>query len=134
MDRVAAPGVTPLASASFEKTVSEADVALYLTISGDDLPSYLVAMPDGSRVAPSPLLLGYVPVALARLNQSRGQTILVTRYRVAFPKPIFVGNSVTTSVTVINGDEPGRDRLVEVTAVTDDGRLVAQGQAWYRFV
>jgi acyl dehydratase len=126
--------VTPLASASFEKTVSEADVALYLTVSGDELPSYLVAMPDGNRVAPSPLLLGYVPVALARLNQSPGRTIFVTHYRVVFPEPILVGDSVTTSVTVINSNEPSPERLVEVSTVTDDGRVVAQGQAWYRLV
>jgi acyl dehydratase len=123
------------ATARFEKTVSEADVALYLGLCGDELPSYLVAQDDLPRRVPPAMELGYVSAAVTLLvGNLPGVAVRPTRYRVEFPGPVYAGDTLVTSVTVVDRSDADDEFVVDLTSVNQDGRVVARGRAHHQVV
>jgi acyl dehydratase len=126
--------VIPGASARFEKTVSEADVALYLGLGGDELPEYSVKPPGLPRPAPSIIALGYASTAFSQLLNFTHRNALVAHYQVSFPSRLRVGDTLTTTVTVVEANDRDSSVTVDIASVTQDCRTVAEGRVRFRLL
>jgi 3-hydroxybutyryl-CoA dehydratase len=131
----------PGESATFAKTVSEADVGLYLGLSGDRLPVYLeadlAASPGagGRQLAPSPIAVGHISTAMALVSSRLPPPGAVSyRYSLEFPDLLYVGDTLTTRVTVKTIDDARREIVLDVVCRTDDGRVVARGCSYLRLL
>jgi len=101
------------ASATFVKTVTEADVVLFAGISGDFAPVHMDAeyarkSALGQRVAHGALTLAFMSTAASKLTTAcaektgpRGPTALSLGFdKVRFLKPVYFGDTLTTTYTV----------------------------------
>ena len=116
------------ATATFTKTVSEADVYLYAGISGDFSPNhvdevYMQGGRYGRRVAHGTLLMGFMSSASARLYL--GRTVSLGYDRVRFVRPVFFGDTITTTYKLTAIDRAKRRAFAEVSCTNQDGQVVA---------
>jgi 3-hydroxybutyryl-CoA dehydratase len=126
--------VTPGQAAQFEKTVSEADVVLYLGLTGDELSAYWTKLEGLPRPAPSIMAVGYIATAFSRLLTPPQRAAIVTRYQLTFPARIYVGDTLTTTVTVVDASDSDGGVTVDATATTHEGGVAAQGRVGYRLL
>jgi len=136
------------ASATFVKTVTETDVVLFAGISGDFAPvhmdeEYARKSALGRRVAHGALTLAFMSAAASRLTTAcaektgpGGPTALSLGFdKVRFLKPVFFGDTLTTTYTVEAIDKR-RDvprTIAKVEVCNQRGELVAVAQhieAW----
>jgi 3-hydroxybutyryl-CoA dehydratase len=119
----------------WHKTVTDADVTLYAGLVGDFHrlhldDEYARRTPFGRRIAHGAMLLGFMSTASTilsdRLEERVAQPNVSLGYdRVRFIAPVFVGDTITTSITVTEKIED-RDRvLCEERCVNQRGELVA---------
>lgn len=118
------------ASASFTKTVSEADVYLYAGITGDFSPNhideqYMRGGRYGRRIAHGTLLVGFMSAASARLYL--GRTVSLGYDRIRFPAPVFFGDTITTEYRIREIDSAKRRVYADVTCRNERGETVAVG-------
>lgn len=118
------------ASASFSKTVSEADVYLYAGITGDFSPNhideqYMRGGRYGRRIAHGTLLVGFMSAASARLYL--GRTVSLGYDRIRFPAPVFFGDTITTEYRIREIDAAKRRVYADVTCRNERGETVAVG-------
>ncbi|MCC0022380.1 MAG: MaoC family dehydratase [Nitratireductor sp.] len=121
-------------SAKFTKTVSESDVYLYAGITGDMAPNHLDAAymqksKWGQRQAHGALLVGFMStaVSLSVGNHREGDETPVSLGfdRVRFLKPVFFGDTITTSFEVTEVDSEKRRVMGKLECHNQDGDLVA---------
>lgn len=115
-------------SATFTKTVSEADVYLYAGISGDFSPNhiddeYMKQGRYGARVAHGTLMLGFMSAASARLYL--GRTASMGYDRVRFIAPVFFGDTIKTEYKVREYDRVKKRVYADVTCTNQRGETVA---------
>jgi len=118
--------------ASFSKTVTETDVVLYAGITGDFNLAHINDAEAkkgvfGARVAHGMLSAGFISTVLGTILPGPGTIYLAQELR--FTKPVFIGDTVTASVTVqeIN---PEKNRVKLETIVTNqNGEAVITGTA-----
>ena len=96
-------------SATFTKTVTESDIMLYAGISGDFNPAHIDAEHAkttmfGQRIAHGMLSAGFISNVLG--NQLPGPGTIYLGQELKFVKPVFIGDTVTATVTV-------REKIVE---------------------
>ena len=119
-------------SASFTKTVTESDIALYAGISGDFNPAHIDAESAkegvfGQRIAHGMLSSGFISNVLG--NQLPGPGTIYMGQELRFVKPVFIGDTVTATVTV-KEKIPEKNRLKLDTVVTNQrGEAVITGAA-----
>ena len=119
-------------SASFTKTVTESDIALYAGISGDFNPAHIDAESAkegvfGQRIAHGMLSAGFISNVLG--NQLPGPGTIYMGQELRFVKPVFIGDTVTATVTV-KEKIPEKNRLKLDTVVTNQrGEAVITGAA-----
>jgi Acyl dehydratase len=105
-------------SVSFTKTVSETDVYLFAGISGDFSPNhvdeqYMKSSPFGKRVAHGALSVAFMSSASAKMTRvsqdlygAAAPTPMALGFdRLRFLKPVFFGDTLTTTYTVEAIDE-----------------------------
>ncbi len=119
-------------SASFTKTVTESDITLYAGISGDFNPAHIDAESAksgmfGQRIAHGMLSAGFISNVLG--NQLPGPGTIYMAQELRFVKPVYIGDTVTATVTVKEKIEE-KNRVKLDTVVTNQrGEAVITGTA-----
>lgn len=119
-------------SASFTKTVTETDVVLYAGISGDFNPAHINDEEAkkgmfGRRIAHGMLSAGFISNVLGTTLPGPGTIYMGQELR--FTKPVFIGDTVTATLTV-HEMIPEKNRAKLETVVTNQrGEVVITGMA-----
>jgi len=119
-------------SASFTKTVTESDIILYAGISGDFNPAHINAEAAkesmfGQRIAHGMLSAGFISNVLGM--QLPGPGTIYMGQELRFVRPVYIGDTVTATATVIERIEE-KNRLKLETVVTNQrGETVITGVA-----
>lgn len=119
-------------TASFTKTVTEADVVLFAGITGDFNPLHIDAAHAattrfGERIAHGALLAGFVSTVLGM--HLPGPGALYASQRLDFKRPVKIGDTVTASVEVVERDAE-KNRVRFATRCTNQaGEVVAEGES-----
>jgi len=95
--------IEPGMSASFAKTVTEADIVLFSAVSGDLNPAHLNeeyarTTIFGGRIAHGMLTAGFISAVLA--NKLPGPGTIYLGQTLKFKAPVRAGDTVTATVTV----------------------------------
>ena len=119
-------------SASFTKTVTEADITLFAGYSGDFNPAHLNAVEAEQgmfhgRIAHGMLSAGFISAVLGM--QLPGPGTIYMGQELRFVKPVYIGDTVTATATVVERI-PEKNRLKLETIVTNQkGEQVITGMA-----
>ena len=122
-------------SVSFAKTVGESDVYLFAGITGDLSVNhvneqYMARSKYGRRIAHGALLIGFMSTcSTLMIDRCRGtagnETPVSLGYdRVRFLRPVFIGDTVTLTYTVVDVDAAKRQSLADIEVVNQAGDLV----------
>ncbi|MBQ9989698.1 MAG: MaoC family dehydratase [Lachnospiraceae bacterium] len=119
-------------SASFSKTVTESDVTLFAGISGDFNPAHLDAeyaknSMFGQRIAHGMLSAGFISNVLG--NQLPGQGTIYLGQELKFLKPVFLGDTVTATVTVTERIVEKNRLKLETNVTNQRNEVVITGTA-----
>ena len=95
--------LTPGMSASFSKTITDADISMFADVSGDHNAihldeAYAASTPFRGRIAHGMLSAGFISAALA--NQLPGSGTVYLGQTLSFRAPVRPGDTVVTTVTV----------------------------------
>lgn len=118
-------------TASFEKTISEADVYMFAGITGDMNPAHInhEAMKNtkfGGRIAHGMLSAGLISAVLGM--QLPGPGTIYLSQQLSFKAPVKMGDTVKAVVEVVEKLEKGRVRL-RTNCYNQDGVEVLDGEA-----
>jgi acyl dehydratase len=126
-------------SVSFAKTVGETDIYLFAGITGDFAVNhvneqYMSRSKYGRRIAHGALLIGFASTcSTLMIEKCRGtagvETPVSLGYdRVRFLGPVYIGDTVTLTYTVVEVDPVKRRSRSEIKAVNQEGTLVGVAQ------
>ncbi len=113
------------------KTVSETDIYLFAGISGDFHPNhvdeeYMRGTRYGRRVAHGALLVGFMSAASTKMAVGLPGTIVSYGYdRIRFPRPAFIGDTVTVAYEIVEQDVATGKVFARVTCTSQRGEVVA---------
>lgn len=118
-------------SASLSKTITEQDIEAFARISMDDNPlhldeAYARTSIFGGRVAHGLLVSSFISAVIARKLPGVGSIYLSQELQ--FLKPVFIGDTITATVTVEEIPKPSRVRLA-TTCTNQHGDTVVRGTA-----
>lgn len=118
-------------TASYERTVTEADIVLFAGVSGDDNPVHLdEAYAAGTifkgRIAHGLLSAGYISTVIGTRLPGPGTIYMSQTLR--FKAPVRIGNTVEARVTVTAIDA-ARKRVTLDTVCSVGGAAVIEGEA-----
>lgn len=118
-------------SASFEKVVTEQDVQTFAQVTGDTNPVHLDADYAATTsfekpIAHGMLTAGFISAAIG--TKLPGPGCIYLEQSLKFRAPVFIGATVTTTVTVKELNERRRRAVLE-TACTVEGKKVVTGEA-----
>lgn len=119
-------------SASFTKTVTETDIILYAGISGDFNSAHIDAESAktgmfGQRIAHGMLSAGFISNVLG--NQLPGPGTIYMGQELRFVKPVFIGDTVTATVTVTEKITEKNRLKLETVVTNQNGDKVITGVA-----
>lgn len=119
-------------SASFTKTVTEADVVNFAGISGDFNPAHLNDAEAkkgmfGARIAHGMLSAGFISTVLGTELPGTGTIYMGQELR--FVKPVYFGDTVTATCTVIDKNEEKNRLKLETIVTNQNGDKVITGYA-----
>ncbi len=124
-------------SASFSKTITEADVVLYAALSGDINPVHLDAQYAattrfGRRIAHGLLVAGLISAVIG--NRIPGPGSIYAGQTLRFLRPVYLDDTITVTATIISYDrERGRITL-ETVCRNQEGEEVLRGEADIRYL
>lgn len=114
------------------KTVGESDVYLFAGITGDLGPNhvdeeFMRGTPYGRRIAHGVLAVGLMSAASTKVIGDMPPAAVVSYGydRVRFPKPLFIGDTVTVTYEIVERDEATMRTFAKVTCTTERGDTVA---------
>ena len=123
------------ASFRFSKTLAESDLYQFAGISGDFAPQhvdehYMRGTAFGRRIAHGGLVMAYASsvasAAAAKAAERTDETALSYGYdRVRFIRPVFIGDTLEVSYSVVAMDAERRRSTADIRIVNQDGHLVA---------
>ena len=118
-------------SASFAKTVTEADIVLFAGVSGDTNPVHLDAETAattmfGERIAHGMLSAGFISAVLG--SKMPGPGTIYMSQTLKFKAPVKIGDTVkaTAEITEL---VPEKKRVILKTTCTVAGKVVLEGEA-----
>jgi 3-hydroxybutyryl-CoA dehydratase len=119
-------------SASFGKTITEADIVLFAAVTGDTNPMHLNAeyAKDtifGERIAHGMLAAGLITKVLG--TQLPGPGTIYMSQSLKFRAPVRIGQTVTATVEVL-ALHPEKHRATLRTVCTVAGEPVLEGEAY----
>ena len=119
-------------SASFSKTITEADITLFAGISGDFNPAHMNAVEAasgmfGQRIAHGMLSAGFISNVLG--NSLPGPGTIYMGQELKFVKPVFIGDTVTATATVVERIEEKNRLKLETVVTNQNGDVVIKGMA-----
>ena len=121
-------------SAQFTKTVSESDVYQFAGITGDFSPNHInkVYMKNssfGRLMAHGALLVGFMStvstIAIAHCREADETPVAVGYDKIRFLKPVFLGDTVTTTYTFSSIDREKRKSKAKIEVTNQNDQLVA---------
>lgn len=129
-----APGDT----ATFAKTITEADLVLFSGLTGDFDPihvneAYAATTPFGRRIAHGALVMGLLSTTasmMSRRSVERGTTgtsVSLGYDRIRFLRPVFIGDTLTARYTVEEIDAAAARSRSRVEVVNQDGEMCLAG-------
>ena len=118
-------------SASFSKTIAEADIVLFAGISGDLNPvhinaEYAATTQFGQRIAHGMLTASLISTVVGMQLPGEGAIYLSQSTR--FRAPVLIGDTVTATATVIALD-PAKKRVTLKTECHVKEKLVLNGES-----
>lgn len=118
-------------TASYGKTITEADVVLFAGITGDDNPVHIneefaAGTPFGQRIVHGMFSAGLISTVLG--TRLPGPGAIYVDQQIRFKAPVHIGDTVTATATIIEIDERRRRVKLE-TVCTVKGKVVAEGVA-----
>src|SRR4029079_3476674 len=133
-------------SVSFAKTVGETDIYLFAGITGDFAVNhvneqYMAKSQYGRRIAHGALRLGFASTCsslmIEKCHGTAGdETPVSLGYdKVRFLGPVFIGDTVTLTYTIVEIDPAKRRSYSEIKAVNQKGELVGVARhilAWVK--
>ena len=121
-------------SAQFTKTVSESDVYQFAGITGDFSPNHINKMymensSFGRLMAHGALLVGFMStvstIAIAHCREADETPVAVGFDRIRFLKPVFLGDTVTTTYRFSSIDPEKRKSKAKIQIKNQNDQLVA---------
>nr|WP_321461781.1 MaoC family dehydratase [uncultured Cohaesibacter sp.] len=121
--------------ASFEKTISEADIQMFCGISGDINPVHVSSVAAsksvfGNRVAHGILVSGLTSAVLGM--QLPGPGTIYMGQDLRFVAPVYIGDTITAEVEVVEILAEKRIVKLKTTSTKQDGTVVISGMATVR--
>jgi len=117
---------------TMRKTVGESDVYLFAGITGDLGPNhvdeeFMRKTPYGRRIAHGVLAVGFMSACSTKVIGDLPPAAVVSYGydRVRFPKPLYIGDTVTVTYEIVERDEATMRTFAKVTATTERGDTVA---------
>lgn len=116
-------------SASFTKTMTETDVVLWVGLTGDMNPihidqEYSKTTRFGKVLVPGVLVLGLVSNVITQVTFGH----VYANQSIKFLKPVYIGDTVTATGTIIEKIEAKNMVKIETKCVNQDGALVMIGE------
>ncbi len=116
-------------SASFTKTMTETDVILWVGLTGDLNPihidqEYCKTTRFGKVLVPGVLVLGLISNVMTQVTFGH----VYANQSVKFLKPVYVGDTITATGTIIEKLDAKNMVKVETKCVNQDGALVMIGE------
>jgi acyl dehydratase len=132
-------------SVTFAKTVGETDIYLFAGITGDFSVNhvneqYMAQSKFGRRVAHGALIIGYMSTCSTMMIEkcggaTRETTPVSLGYDgVRFIAPVFIGDTVTLTYTIVEIDPQKQRSLADIRVVNQNGALVAVARHILRWV
>ncbi len=118
-------------SASYAKTITEADVVLFAGISGDDNPVHINAEYAAETMFKDRIVHGMFSAALISAvlgTRMPGPGAIYIDQQISFKAPVYIGDTVTATATVTDINQERRRVTLETTCSVK-GKVVAQGVA-----
>jgi len=114
------------------KTITDADIQQFATVSGDSNPvhlddDYAATTIFGKRIAHGMLVASIISAALA--NDLPGAGSIYLGQELKFKKPVFIGDTVTATLTVTAYREDRRIATIETIVKNQDDIVVIKGEA-----
>ena len=118
--------------AEFSKTVTETDIILFAGISGDFNPVHINVEEAksglfGQRIAHGLLSASFISNVIA--NRLPGPGTIYLSQDLKFLKPVFIGDTVTASVTVTEKIEEKNRLVLKTEVVNQNNETVITGTA-----
>ncbi len=118
-------------SAAYSKTVTEADIAKFAEVSGDDNPLHLdeafaKTTRFKGRIAHGMLSAGFISTILGTQLPGPGSVYMSQSLR--FTAPVRIGDTVTARAE-ITGIRTDRKRVTLLTTCSVGGKVVIEGEA-----
>ncbi|SIS87170.1 MaoC family dehydratase [Neptunomonas antarctica] len=118
-------------SASYAKTITEADVVLFAGISGDDNPvhinaEYAAQTPFKERIVHGMFSAALISAVLG--TRLPGPGAIYVDQQLSFKAPVYIGDTVTAMATVTDINHQRR-RVTLQTVCYVKGKVVAEGVA-----
>jgi 3-hydroxybutyryl-CoA dehydratase len=119
-------------SAKFTKTLTETDIYLFAGITGDMNPAHVdaVSAADGmfkQRIAHGMLSASFISTVIAM--QLPGPGTIYAGQTLQFRAPVFIGDTVTATVTVSEKLEERKWLKLKSQVHNQDGKLVVDGES-----
>ena len=119
-------------SASFTKTITEADITLFAGYSGDFNPAHINAVEADQgmfhgRIAHGMLSAGFISAVLGM--QLPGPGTIYLGQELKFTKPVRFGDTITATCTVAEILEEKNIVKLETICANQDGDVVIKGMA-----
>jgi 3-hydroxybutyryl-CoA dehydratase len=125
-------------TAGFSKTVSEYDVYGFAGIVGDFYAvhvdeEYAKTTRFKKRIAQGCLSVGFLSTVMGYMAKKAPSPGAVSyRYDVTFDAPVFIGDTITATLTLSNKDEQNNVCTFEARATRQDGTVVATGYTYLK--
>ncbi|HLJ68752.1 MAG TPA: MaoC family dehydratase [Chloroflexota bacterium] len=119
-------------SASFSKTITEADILLYAGVSGDTNPlhldaEYAATTRFGERIAHGMLTAGLISAVLG--TKLPGPGAIYVGQTLWFRRPVYIGDTVTATATITEYDREHGRMVIETICRNQRGEEVLDGEA-----
>lgn len=114
------------------KTITDTDIYLYAGISGDFNPAHVNQVEAekgmfGKRIAHGMLSAGLISAVLGTMLPGPGTIYMGQELR--FTKPVFVGDTITATITVAELIPEKNRAKLETVCTNQDGEVVIKGMA-----
>ena len=125
-------------TADFAKTVSEYDVYAFAGVVGDFYgvhvnEEYAKTTRFGKRIAQGALSVGFLATVMGTMAARAPNPGAVSyRYDVTFAAPVYIGDTVTARLTLIEKDEERNTCVFDATVTTQAGVVAARGRTYLK--
>jgi acyl dehydratase len=121
---------TPGATGTYTRVITDADVALFALITGDQHPlhldqNYALATSYGRRVVPPTLIGGIIEAALTAILP--GTPKMLHCQSLEYPQPLFVESTLTVTIAIMPEPDATARIHCRISATDQDGVVVAIG-------